>query len=91
MQNGLNRLASRKSRKADSFQEVRYADTLLSAIPFKHIQNIGTGCSVTRRYKVEGGIESLLDDLDIDTLFEYIEGNPPDVFENPLAIRSPPD
>ena len=23
------------SRKADSFQEVRYADTLLSAIPFK--------------------------------------------------------
>lgn len=53
----------------------------------EHIQNIGTGCSVTRRYKVEGGIESLLDDLDIDTLFEHIEGNPPDVFENPLESK----
>ena len=48
---------------------------------------IGTGCSVTRRYKVEGGIESLLDDLDIDILFEHIEGNPPDVVENPLESK----
>ncbi len=53
----------------------------------EHIQNIGTGCSVTRRYKVEGGIESLLDDLDIDILFEHIEGNPPDVVENPLESK----
>lgn len=32
-------------------------------------------------------MEELLDDLDGDSLFEYIEGNPPDVVENPGEIK----
>lgn len=39
----------------------------------EHIQNIGTGCSVTRTYKVEDGVRSLLEDLDVNTLFGHIE------------------
>lgn len=53
----------------------------------EHIQNIGTGCSVTRKYKVEGGVEGLLDDLDTDELFSHIEGNPLDVVDNPLESK----
>ena len=53
----------------------------------EHIQNIGTGCSVTRTYKVEDGVKSLLEDLDVRTLFRHIEGNPEDVFVDPLESR----
>ncbi|OUP64166.1 hypothetical protein B5F13_08830 [Drancourtella sp. An177] len=53
----------------------------------EHIQNIGTGCSVTRTYKVEDGVRSLLEDLDVNTLFGHIEGNPEDVFVDPLESR----
>lgn len=53
----------------------------------EHIQNIGTGCSVPRQYKTEDGVESLLEDLDANTLFEHIEGNPDDVFVDPLESR----
>ena len=67
-----------------------YAESLIidrDSESIEHIQNIGTGCTVTRRYNVEGGIESLLDDLNVDTLFEHIEGNPPDVVENSLESK----
>ena len=47
----------------------------------EHIQNVGSGCIVSRKFQVQGGVENLLDDLDGDNLFEYIEGNPPDVVE----------
>lgn len=30
----------------------------------EHIQNIGTGCKVSRKYEIEGGIESLLENFD---------------------------
>ena len=53
----------------------------------EQIQNIGTGCSVTRIYRVEDGVESLLEGLDAETLFENIEGNPEDVFIDPLESR----
>lgn len=53
----------------------------------EHIQNIGTGCIVSRKFQVQGGVENLLDDLDGDSLFEYIEGNPSDVIENPREIK----
>ncbi|MDQ0155453.1 hypothetical protein [Robertmurraya andreesenii] len=48
----------------------------------EHILQIGSGCVVTRKYQVEEGVSSFLDDLDADTLFESIEGNPPDVIKN---------
>lgn len=53
----------------------------------EHIQNIGTGCVVSRKYKVEGGIESLLDDLEADDLFLNVVGNPPDVVESPNETK----
>ncbi|SHJ26663.1 hypothetical protein [Parasporobacterium paucivorans] len=48
----------------------------------EHIQRIGSGCIVTRKYQVEEGVADLLDDLDADSLFENIEGNPPDAHDN---------
>lgn len=53
----------------------------------EHIQNIGSGCVVSQKYYVQGGIESLLDDIDADDLFGEIEGNPDDIIENPLETR----
>ena len=41
----------------------------------EHIQNIGSGCKVSHKYEIEGGIESLLDDFDAEDLFSHIEGS----------------
>ena len=40
----------------------------------EHIQNIGMGCKVSRKYEIEGGIESLLDDFEkfADTVYDFI-------------------
>lgn len=53
----------------------------------QHIQNIGSGCVVSRKYYVQGGIEGLLDDIDADDLFGEIEGNPDDVVDNPFETK----
>lgn len=53
----------------------------------EHIQNIGSGCQVSRKYHVEDGITSLLDDLEVETLFANTGGNPPDVICNPLKTK----
>jgi hypothetical protein len=53
----------------------------------EHTQNIGTGCIVSRKYKVEGGVEGLLDNLDADYLFDNVVGNPPDVIETPNETK----
>ena len=53
----------------------------------EHIQNIGTGCQVSRKYRVEDGIASLLDDLDAGAFFTNTKGNPPDVVRNPLETK----
>lgn len=53
----------------------------------EHIQNIGTGCTVSRKLHVEEGVEDLLDDLDSDVLFGAVEGNPDDVVDDPLETR----
>lgn len=47
----------------------------------EHIQNIGTDCKVSRKYEIEGGIESLLNDLDAEDLFGNIVGNSDDFEE----------
>ena len=49
----------------------------------EHIQKIGTGCKVSRKYEIEGGIESLLENFDAEDLFAYSEGNPDDVIDTP--------
>jgi len=53
----------------------------------EHIQNIGSGCVVSRKYYVQGGVEGLLDDIDADELFGEIEGNPDDVVDTPLESK----
>lgn len=53
----------------------------------EHIQNIGTGCKVSRKYEIDGGIESLLGNFDAEQLFSHIEGNPDDVIETPNETK----
>lgn len=53
----------------------------------EHIQNIGSGCQLSRKYHVEEGIASLLNDLDAEEFFAHTQGNPPDVIRNPLETK----
>lgn len=53
----------------------------------EHIQNIGTGCKVSRKYEIEGGIESLLENFDAEDLFSHIEGNPDEVLDTPNETK----
>lgn len=53
----------------------------------EHIQNIGSGCQVSRKYHVEEGITSLLDDIDAELFCSHIEGNPSDVVYSPLETN----
>ena len=53
----------------------------------EHIQTIGSGCKISHRYEIEGGIESLLDRFDANYLFENIVGNPDDVIETPNETK----
>ena len=50
-----------------------------------HIQ-LADECSVTNIYYVEGGVSNLLDELYPD-IFDYVEGNPDDVIDDPMEQR----
>lgn len=54
---------------------------------FEYIQNIGTGCKISHKYEIEGGIESLFEIFDSEDLFAHIEGNPNDVGETPNETK----
>ena len=51
------------------------------------VRNLGTGCSLTNRIHVEGGVSALLDDMDPDVLFGVAAGDPADVLQDPDCIR----
>lgn len=53
----------------------------------EHIQNIGTGCKVFRKYEIEGGIENLLDDVNAKELFGNIAGDPDDTVDDPNETK----
>lgn len=53
----------------------------------EYIKNIGSGCQVSRKYYVEEGISTLLDEVDAEFLFDHTEGNPPDAVRSPLETR----
>lgn len=53
----------------------------------EYIQNIGSGCKVTRKYEMEDAIASLLDNFDAEELFTQIEGNFDDVIETPNETK----
>lgn len=48
---------------------------------------IGEGCEVAHTYFVQGGIETLLDNMNSEWL-SAIEGNPPDAITDPLETRT---
>ena len=53
----------------------------------EHIQNIGTDCTVSRKFHIEEGVKNLLDALDSNVLFGAVEGNPDNVVDDPLETR----
>ena len=53
----------------------------------EHIQNIASGCTVSRKYHVEDGISAFLDDHYSSSLFSSIKGNPPDAIDDPLETK----
>lgn len=53
----------------------------------EHIQRIGSGCIITRKYHVEEGISNLLDDLDTDNIFGNIPSGAPDAINDPNETR----
>ena len=53
----------------------------------EHIQQVGTGCMITRKFEVEGGVESLLENYETDRLFSNVEGNPIDTVETPNETK----
>ncbi len=53
----------------------------------EHIQVIGSGCKISHKYEVEGGIESLLDNLGLEELFEVAIGDPDEMFTDPNETR----
>lgn len=55
----------------------RETDTL------EYVCNMGTGCKVSHKYEIDGGIESLLENFDAEKLFLNVRGNPDDVVELP--------
>ena len=42
---------------------------------------------MSRKYEIEGGIESLLENFDAEELFSHIEGNPDDVIDTPNETK----
>lgn len=50
----------------------------------EHIQNMSSGCSINRTYRIEDGVRDFLDRFDVKNIFSNIEGNPEDVFVDPL-------
>lgn len=48
---------------------------------------IGQGCEVAHTYFVQGGIETLLDNIDLEWL-SAIEGNPPDAITDPMETKT---
>ncbi len=53
----------------------------------EHIQNIEYRMQGSRKYEIEGGIESLLENFDAEELFSHIEGNPDDVIDTPNEAK----
>ncbi|POO86925.1 hypothetical protein C1H57_25570, partial [Clostridium sp. 2-1] len=53
----------------------------------EHIQRVGSGCVISRKYYVQEGVTGLLDDLDADSLFEHMTRNDPDVITDPNETK----
>ena len=73
-----------------NFMTWNYGETLIIDRKSETLEirnKIGEGCEVAHTYFVQGGIETLLDNMDLEWL-SAIEGNPPDVITDPLETRT---
>lgn len=53
----------------------------------EHIQKVATGCKIYRKFQVEDGVSTLLNELGEEELFDTIVGNPDDVIEDSNEIK----
>ena len=53
----------------------------------EYFRRIGTNCDVMWKYHIGDVIEALLDSIDV-TVFDEIEGNPPDAFDDPMETKT---
>lgn len=83
----LGGIPERATRKCATWDYSEHLTIDRKSETLEHIQNIGSGCQISRKYLVEDGISSLLDALDNEAFFAHTEGNPPDVVRNPLETK----
>lgn len=88
---GILRISPEQKHLIEEFGLYEYDRKLLEkgreTETLEHIQNIGPGCKVSRKYESEGGIESLLENFNAEDLFSHIEGNPDDVIDTPNETK----
>ncbi|MEG2686583.1 MAG: hypothetical protein RR954_05615 [Christensenellaceae bacterium] len=53
----------------------------------EHIQNVGSGCVISRKYYIVDGVSSLLNHFDAQNPFGEIQGNPPDAIDDPNETK----
>lgn len=53
----------------------------------EHIQILGSGCKISHKYEVEGGIAELLDEFDADYLFDRFASEPEGICDDPLEKK----
>ena len=85
-----NRITKIKPGEKPDYAKWDYTEQLIvdrESESIEHIQNVGIGCTISRKYQVEESVSSLLDGMDADSLFENIEGNPPNVIDNPNETK----
>ena len=66
-----------------------YAEKLIidrQSETMEYIRKIGENCDVAYKYHIGDGIEKLLDSIDI-SVFDEIEGNPLDAFDDPMETK----
>ncbi|MFR9542531.1 MAG: hypothetical protein SNH27_10805 [Rikenellaceae bacterium] len=68
-----------------SYRETLTIDRMTQTI--EHIQTLGTGCVITKKYEAEDGVAELLDFFNADDLFCHVIGNREDAIETPDDLK----
>lgn len=76
--------------EAEEYLTIDYMESLIidrDTETLEYIRTIKPETIISHKFQVQGEVEALLDDLEAERLFAYIEGNPDDVIENPKQSR----
>jgi hypothetical protein len=79
-----------KQRNTSEYKTQNYSEQLTidrESETVEHIQNTDSLCKIFHKYEVHGGIESLLEKFNPDTLFTKVIGNPEDAVEVPYETK----